>query len=357
MDQQRQSEILRFDQKYAAGIRRRFSRLGFALTALILSGQLVATLIHALVSEFAPAILDTDWYMWTLSSVSMYLVAVPVMLLVAGRDKTAVAPEKHKLKAAHWVILLLMCFGLMWVGNYVGNYLMIIVSSIKGKPVENAIAAMLQGSNMWINALVTVILAPIIEELIFRKLMIDRLGGFGEKTVMIFSALMFGLFHGNFYQFFYAFLLGLIFAYVYIRTGKIGYTIGFHMVINFFGGVVAPLILRLIDQDALMELAEKVNDSAFIEKLTTDAAVQAEFIEQYAPMLPGFVAYAAYAMALMAVSVTGVVLFVVHRRKMMLKPAPFQLPRERVGNTVYFNPGVIAAILVCALLMAYSVIV
>ena len=56
------------------------------------------------------------------------------------------------------------------------------------------------------------------------------------------------------------------------------------------------------------------------------------------------------------VSVTGVVLFVAHRRKMIMKPAPFQLPRERVGNTVYFNPGVISAILVCTLLMVYMLV-
>ena len=356
MDQQRQSEILRFDQKFAAGIRRRFSRMGLALTAMIVSGNLVSALIHLLVSELAPHLVDTDWYMWTLSSVSMYLIAVPIMLMVAGRDKTAAAPEKHKLQAGHWMILLLMCFGLMQVGNYVANYLMLMVAGIKGEPVENTIATMLQGSALWINAIVTVLLAPIIEELIFRKLMIDRLGGFGEKTAMIFSALMFGLFHANLYQFFYAFLLGMLFAYVYIRTGKIGYTIGFHMVINFFGGVVAPLILRLLDQERLMAFVEKMSDAAFVEKLAGDPAAHAEFMEQFAPMLPGLFAYAAYAMALMVVSVTGVVLFVAHRRKMIMKPAPFQLPRERVGNTVYFNPGVISAILVCTLLMVYMLV-
>ena len=165
MDQQRQSEILKFDQKFAAGIRRRFSRMGLALTAMILSGNLVSALIHLLVSELAPHIVDTDWYMWTLSSVSMYLIAVPIMLMVAGRDKTAAAPEKHKLQAGHWMILLLMCFGLMQVGNYVANYLMMMVAGIKGEMVENTIATMLQGSALWINAIVTVLLAPIIEEL------------------------------------------------------------------------------------------------------------------------------------------------------------------------------------------------
>ncbi len=354
---QHQSEILKFDQKYAAGIRRRFSRMGFALAAMILVGNLVSALIHALVSEFAPGIIETDWYMWTLSSVSLYLIAIPIMLLMAGRDKTAAAPEVHKLKFTHWTVLLLMCFGLMMVGNYVGNYLMMIVAGIKGEVVENTIATVVENSSWWINALVTVIVAPILEELVFRKLMIDRLGGFGEKTVMIFSALMFGLFHGNFYQFFYAFLLGMLFAYVYIRTGKIWYTIALHMVINFFGGVVAPAILRLLDQEALLEFVEKMSDTAFVEKLAADAEAQEAFLSEFAPMLPGILAYGAYAMGLMVVSVTGIVLFFAHRRKMIMKPAPFQLPRERVGNVVYFAPGVLAAILICVLLMVYGLIV
>ena len=48
--------------------------------------------------------------------------------------------------------------------------------------------------------LIPTILAQVVEELIFRKLLIDRLHNYGEKAVIIFTAICFGLFHGNLTQ-------------------------------------------------------------------------------------------------------------------------------------------------------------
>ena len=44
----------------------------------------------------------------------------------------------------------------------------------------------------------------------FRKLLIDRIVPFGQRVAVVVSGLAFGLFHGNFYQFFYAFSLGAV---------------------------------------------------------------------------------------------------------------------------------------------------
>ena len=80
--------------------------------------------------------------------------------------------------------------------------------------------------------LVAMIGAPVFEELIFRKFLIDRLLPFGEKAAVIFTALLFGMAHMNAGQFFLAFLLGLLLALVYIRTGNILYTMALHFMIN-----------------------------------------------------------------------------------------------------------------------------
>ena len=56
------------------------------------------------------------------------------------------------------------------------------------------------------------------------------------------NGLCFGLFHGNLAQFFYTAILGMILAYVYIRTGKILYTMGIHACLNFLGGVLPMLV-------------------------------------------------------------------------------------------------------------------
>ena len=102
--------------------------------------------------------------------------------------------------------------------------------------------------------LVMVILAPVLEEYIFRKLLIDRLSKYGELTAMLFSATVFGLFHMNFFQFFYAFGLGLLFAYIYTRTRNLLYPVLLHMIINFQGSVLAPWLLSSVDLELITAL-------------------------------------------------------------------------------------------------------
>ena len=84
----------------------------------------------------------------------------------------------------------------------------------------------------------TVLVAPLCEELIFRRLMLDRLLFLGDWSALLISSLFFALFHTNLYQFFYAFTVGLILGYVRIITGRVGWSILLHMFINFFCGVL-----------------------------------------------------------------------------------------------------------------------
>ena len=84
-------------------------------------------------------------------------------------------------------------------------------------------------SFVFLGVLVVGILAPIVEEIIFRKLLIDNMSKYGIVASVTISAFLFGLFHGNLAQFFYAWALGIIFGFVYVYTGKIIYTILLHM--------------------------------------------------------------------------------------------------------------------------------
>lgn len=80
------------------------------------------------------------------------------------------------------------------------------------------------------------VMFPIIEELVFRLLLLGTL-----KKVLPFmaanviQAVVFGIYHGNIVQGIYAFLLGLFIGYLYFTFGGVGYTIVFHMFINFAG--------------------------------------------------------------------------------------------------------------------------
>lgn len=75
------------------------------------------------------------------------------------------------------------------------------------------------------------ILAPIVEELMFRGAIFDTLLPFGRRFAMVSSALLFGLFHGNLIQIPFAFLVGLVLAYVRSEYGMI-WCIALHFINN-----------------------------------------------------------------------------------------------------------------------------
>ena len=81
--------------------------------------------------------------------------------------------------------------------------------------------------------IVIVIIAPILEELIFRGLILDYLLKHKpEKTSILLSGLIFGLIHVSPDQVFFAFLGGIFLGYVYIKSQNILVPIFFHALNN-----------------------------------------------------------------------------------------------------------------------------
>lgn len=77
------------------------------------------------------------------------------------------------------------------------------------------------------------ILVPVAEELVYRGLLFKRMRqNMPFKTAMIFSALIFGVIHGNLVQFIYAGVLGLALAYLYEKTNSLKAPVILHVAMN-----------------------------------------------------------------------------------------------------------------------------
>ena len=89
----------------------------------------------------------------------------------------------------------------------------------------------------------TVIMAPLIEELICRGLMLSRLRkGMPDWAAVLVSSLIFGLAHGQIVWITYAFLLGVVFGVVAVKSESILPGLVMHMVFNLCG-MVLPFLL------------------------------------------------------------------------------------------------------------------
>lgn len=82
-----------------------------------------------------------------------------------------------------------------------------------------------------------VILAPIGEELIYRGIVLRCSAKISQRFAIFFSAFIFGIMHGNPYQFVLGFLLGIPLAMVTLKTGSIIPAIICHMVNNLMASV------------------------------------------------------------------------------------------------------------------------
>lgn len=90
-----------------------------------------------------------------------------------------------------------------------------------------------EGKNVLILLLTVGILSPVAEEIVFRGLVHRRIRKyFGVGCAILFSSLLFGVFHGNIIQFIYAGLLGLILALLLECTGTLTAPILAHMAAN-----------------------------------------------------------------------------------------------------------------------------
>ena len=130
----------------------------------------------------------------------------------------------------------------MWLGSLIGTNINDMVYALTGRDPVGMVDESFSQMPMAAIVLGACIIGPLCEELVFRGLLAGRLARYGQKPGAFISALLFGLYHANLEQFFYAFLLGLLLAYVYYRTGLLRVSVALHMVLNFFGAVVSLLL-------------------------------------------------------------------------------------------------------------------
>lgn len=292
-----------------------FSNIGIRMlinTAVILSIQFGA---QTLALTLFPQWQDNFNILLAVTMAPLYVLGYPIAFAVM-RNKNVPSIEKHHMTAGQLIISFLMCYGLMIIGNLIGLGLTAGIGLIKGSPVQNALLNVITNGSIWITAIFTVLCAPVFEEILFRKLICDKVIKYGEGCTVVLSGLVFGLFHMNFNQFFYAFFLGCFFAFIYVKTGNLKYTILLHMMINFFGSVVGAIILSL-DQTKLSSIAIS----------------------------------AAYSLGVFGMAIAGIVLLIVKRRAMSLKPGDLVIEKGQRFKTVILNVGMALYCLVSLVIM------
>lgn len=306
--------------------KRHFSKLGWMLFFGALLCFVTQYLPVRLVQQLSPGLLEDSNLSLIISMLPLYLFGMPLMAFLIRRlpaDQIAV----HKLNIRQWLLAFCICYGLMYVSNLMGIFTTEIIGILKGSAVENVVAELVAELSPWAAVPFMVVLAPIFEEYIFRKLIIDRTIHYGEGIAIVVSAFLFALFHGNLNQFAYAFVLGLFWGFLYAKTGSVKYTIWMHMCINFLGSVPGMLMMRSEAYQGILTLAS-----------ADDLQQLALFLSEHVAEL---ILFMGYSLAIIIFALSGIVLFFINLKKMRLNSGEIVLPKGQRFRTVILNLGML----------------
>lgn len=306
--------------------KRHFSKLGWMLFFGALLCFVTQYLPVRLVQQLSPGLLEDSNLSLIISMLPLYLFGMPLMAFLIRRlpaDRIAV----RKLNIRQWLLAFCICYGLMYVSNLMGIFTTEIIGILKGSAVENVVAELVAELSPWAAIPFMVVLAPIFEEYIFRKLIIDRTIHYGEGIAIVVSAFLFALFHGNLNQFAYAFVLGLFWGFLYAKTGSVKYTIWMHMCINFLGSVPGMLMMRSEAYQGILTLAS-----------ADDLQQLALFLSEHVAEL---ILFMVYSLAIIIFALSGIVLFFINLKKMRLNSGEIVLPKGQRFRTVILNLGML----------------
>lgn len=314
----------------------------FFLFSLLTISTVLQLVGDELLTKFFPTFTEHFFYIWFLSIVPLYFFALPASSpLILKAEKTRIIPSTEKFKLLHIIGFLGVAVIFMYIGSIVSNLITYLITQLTNKPINNTVSQLLSNTPWWMGFFATVIVAPFGEEFIFRKLLIDRVNVYGQKFAILFSAIIFSLFHTNIYQMFYTFLLGAIFSYVYVKTGKLRYSIFLHASINFIGGVAAPYIVSVLE------------DAGFFEAVNLP---QEELIEFVSANLNVVLLAMVFVAVIFMFVISGIVFVLTQYKNFSLEKGKIQIPRTDIGYCLFYNAGAVLFILVSSVLLVLKCI-
>ena len=303
--------------------------IAFAITLGMLLTFITQAIGAVVISMVNPALIENDWFTMAFSVAPIYLIEMPAAyLLLLTIPKSA--PQKQKLHPLMWIGFLFLCFLLTYLSNFIGQFVEVWIYNLLGVEVRNDVAEMSYITPFGANFLFLGILAPVFEELFYRKAIIDRLRRYGDLPAILISGVIFGLIHGNFSQVFYATAIGMVLGYVYLRTGKILYTILLHATFNLVSGVYVTELIRRFGSSGIPAEGDIV----------------------------GMIMVLAYNALMILSVVIGSVFLLVNLKRFYrsLKKGEYTLTFDQWMNALLMNPGVWAFVAWMALVFISSLV-
>ncbi len=266
-----------------------------------------------IIDNINSSLLESELINWLVAFVPMYLIGIPIAYLII-RKVPIKKIEKKKLSFTTLIEAGVVLFSLGYITNIANRFLLFIFQVLGNFSIDSVVETLILNKTDWSLIVFVIIIGPFFEELLFRKIIIDRLNIYGGKLAIVISAIMFGLFHGNVEQIPYTMVIGLILGYVYQRSGKVLYSWILHMIFNLNGSFISLKV---------------------IESNNTILAI-------------------VYELMIIAIILIGIVVMAVKARELIYLEPDKQFLKKDMFKTVFINPGMILLYIVCLSLVIFN---
>lgn len=233
-------------------MRQTFSHIGASLALYEIFVALLILIISFVLTYFFKLTFEGEAAIalnWLLTFLCQHVMGFLFLVFLMNLKKPLpIERKKKKISLKEAIIIGLMSLGVMHIGSMISNIFSVFFEKATNSELVNSVSQMISQTNVFITIAVVVIIGPIIEEIVYRKMVLDRIRIYGEKYAVIFSSILFALAHGNFFQVFYSFGLGCIFGYLYIKTNNIKITIALHIFLNFCGTIIPTIMFSIPDE-------------------------------------------------------------------------------------------------------------
>lgn len=202
--------------------------------------------------------------------------ALPLILYYTANHmniKDDVIKVNNKLRV-HRIIemsFILIALEIIGVIAYIGieNGMNILGLTLKGSSSSMSYSSTIQLQ------IVAVIIAPVIEEIVYRVIILNTFMEYNKVIAVIVSSMLFSMAHANVYQCTYTLLMGILLGIIAIRYG-VRYTIVLHIINNAVSvgvdkmgekaGVYALLIMTVIGVILLMvDIAKNIEENSEVK--------------------------------------------------------------------------------------------
>ena len=315
-----------------------YSRFGGSYLLGHIAHVVSLIVICFIIKLISPELAESSKTQLIVNFLTLYIIGFPVMyMLIRNVPKTEI-PKKN-LSIPGFIACMFITYTLMYLGNIIALILNSNIGKLTGRGGTNPIVDVISGMSPLLQILVVTICAPVFEEMFFRKFLIDRIAKYGEVTAMLISGMMFGLFHGNLVQCIYASILGCFLAFVYIRTGRIIYTIILHCLVNSASTYLSLFFLKGIDTSEMMGYLNNGDMNGYLQ-----------FVNNH---MEAFARVGLIGMLVILILIVGIILMIVLRKKFVFEKAGEEIEKGKRFSTAIINTGMLIFIafwLLCIIL-------